>query len=400
MKSLRYLLVCSLLFITFASTLAYAGVYADSAHGDRTYGAKHINRPKHAVSNCMHCHSAAASEDPGQTGNICLGCHTDTDSQQKRGIINRSYSFRAGGWTADSLDSIREAFSFTRVSSPPGSSHGLEDILGFIADKWPDRYRESSNPCCACHHPHAAQGDPFHAPGSVKKSNKRGWPLTLAGKRKSKIAADILYGDNASSPNERMNNHTYQAPYRYKKTGLDQYEPDGTITTDGSNLTDFVAFCTECHTRSDDIISGNQNILTDNIGTGAKLVKIDWDIALHGKANGDKNNEKAPYEAKNYTLSCTDCHEPHGSTNLYLIRQEVNGAGNVALTENTRAAWDSLCARCHSSKLEGLYERGYRREDVRGNDTRNKSKLEASYCPEDDDGSKLCSGCHYHGLNF
>ena len=376
MKFLKSLFLSFLLFMSLGIVIIYADAYTDSAHGNRTYGVKRVSMSRYAVTNCGHCHSTTAFEDSKHTGNICLGCHTDTGSCQNGGIINRSYSFRAGGWTADSIDSIKEAFSFTSVSYPSGSSHGLEDIVRFAAGKWPSRYDESSNPCCACHNPHAVQGDPFNKPNSVKKSNKRGWPLTLTSNRRSKVAVDILYGDNTSLHNERMNNYTYQSPCRYNKIDLNQYEPDGSITTDGANLTNFVTFCTECHTKTDDITSTNQNILVDNIGTGSKLVRIDWDIALHGKANGDKNNEKAPYEAANYILSCTDCHEPHGSPNLYLIRQAINGTSGVALTKNTRAAWNSLCVRCHNSKSA------------------------APYCTGDDDGSKVCSGCHYHGLNF
>ncbi len=368
------ILICLYFLVFFGSGLASAGVYTDSAHGNRAYGVKRASMGEYAVTNCMHCHSAAAGEESGQTGNICLDCHTDIDSHQKGGVRNRSYSFRAGGWTADSLDSIQKAFSFTDISAPPGSSHNLEDIIRFVSDKWKGRYRESSNPCCACHNPHAAQGDPLHMPGSAKRDSQRGWPITLPGKRGSKVAVDILYGDN-TSPNERMNNYTYQSPYRYNKIGQNEYEPDGSITMDGSNLTDFVTFCTECHTRSDDITTSNQNIIMDSIGSGSRLARIDWDIALHGKADGG-GKKNPPYTgARNYVLSCTDCHEPHGSQNLYLIRQEINGASGVALTKNTRGAWNSTCVPCH------------------------KSKLVAPYCLGDD-GSKVCSGCHYHGKNF
>jgi hypothetical protein len=382
------ILICLCFLVFFESGLAYADYYIDSAHGNKLHGVKRSSMGAYAVTNCSHCHSRAAMggriafgpssrtrDVSSPAGNICLDCHTDIDSHQKGGVRNRSYSFRAGGWTADSLDSIQKAFSFTDVSAPAGSSHNLEDIIRFVSDKWKGRYRESSNPCCACHNPHAAQGDPLHMPVSAKRDSQRGWPLTLPGKRGSKVAVDILYGDNNTSPNERMNNYNYQSPYRYNKIGQNEYEPDGSITMDGSNLTDFVTFCTECHTRSDDITTSNQNIIMDSIGNGSRLARIDWDIALHGKADGG-GKKNPPYTgARNYVLSCTDCHEPHGSQNLYLIRQEINGASGVALTKNTRDAWNSACIPCH------------------------RSKLAAPYCPGDD-GSKVCSGCHYHGKNF
>jgi hypothetical protein len=172
-----------------------AGMYLDSAHGNSTYGVKRDATgfpTDYTRGLCAHCHEQHASIDGdepaptggpsdytlfddnylNQTNGICFECHTDVSSYQTGGsLINRSYSFRAGGWTADTVNDILEAFSF----SSPGTSHKLDDIKTFITGKW--GYTDDSNPCNACHNPHAAQGDPLGAPNSAKSSGSRGYPV-------------------------------------------------------------------------------------------------------------------------------------------------------------------------------------------------------------------------------
>ena len=57
----------------------------------------------------------------------------------------------------------------------------------------------------------------------------------------------------------------------------------------------------------------------------------------------------APYEDPdedyNYVLSCTDCHEPHGSTNEWLLRTCVNGKDNI--TMEWAGDWWDFCTACH-----------------------------------------------------
>jgi hypothetical protein len=51
-----------------------------------------------------------------------------------------------------------------------------------------------------------------------------------------------------------------------------------------------------------------------------------------------------------YVLCCTDCHEPHGSPNEFLLRTEVNGRTGIS-TEPPEyydhGQWEDLCDSCH-----------------------------------------------------
>ncbi len=361
----------------------YAGPYLDSAHGNSTYGVKRSASGfpvDYTSGHCAHCHEMHASIDgaePGpdnsspslftlfydshinQTDNFCYQCHTDVSSYQNGGaIINRSYSYRAGGWTSDTLNDVLESFSFL----PADSDHNLDNILTFIDGRW--EYTSNSNPCNACHNPHSAQGDPANASNSTKSSGTRGWPVS----RPSLHDADDngswgLWGDGAG---EKMSDYTanYQAPYRFSSSVV--FEPDGSLTQDGSNLTDYVTFCTDCH--------NNTNII-NSTDLGRNLNTFDWNFEKHGKGATDDNlpnsNEPvtcnrilAPYQVGTcgpYALSCTDCHEPHGSPNLFLVRREVNSA-TVTVDTGTGAGpsgdanseWINLCNKCHDIAIRDV----------------------------------------------
>ncbi len=365
---LSVVLLVSVVFL-YVST-AGAGPYLDSAHGNSSYGVKRSatgfpsDYPRGLCAHCHEQHASIGGSEPAPTGgpdnyllfnpnnvsqtvNVCFNCHTDTGSYQAGGsVLNRCYSFRAGGWTADTIDDILEVFSFNSAS-PPATSHNLDDISTFITGRW--GYTSDSNPCIACHNPHSAQGDPPNAPNSAKSISTRGWLVSRPSQHSRDNNAWGLWGDD---PGEKMSDYvgalSYQAPYRYNSTT--SFEPDGSTTQDGSNLTDFVSLCTDCHNTTNTIYSTTRG---RNLGT------IDW-VTTGGETGGDKHGKNyatvgiaidPPFDPINYgqyVLSCTDCHEPHGSPNAYLIRREVNGgvlAGTVG--GGYAKSYGYLCRQCH-----------------------------------------------------
>jgi hypothetical protein len=163
----------------------------------------------------------------------------------------------------------------------------------------------------------------------------------------------------------------YQAPY-YK--GGSNYEPANDTTSDGSNLPQFKNFCsTQCHVRDDVSSTGH--------GT---LLEIDWTNSgdYHGKNHSPSYNDPgggytiAPYtksETYNYVLACTDCHEPHGSSNRWLLRTCVNGKDNIVITDDTKS-WYGFCTACHVLTV-----------------------WTTSYHKEPPNAAPACGTCHYHG---
>ncbi|RJQ84294.1 MAG: hypothetical protein C4519_05015 [Desulfobacteraceae bacterium] len=335
------------------------GPYSASAHGNATYGVSRnaMDAAGYTRGHCAHCHEQHASvgglEPEPNTGtamgaagfllfganqidqdeNVCFSCHGSGVAVQTDGnVINRSYSYRAGKWTADPVDDVAESFAF-------GFAHGLDDISNFIDGKW--GYTESSNPCAACHNPHAVQGDPANSDNGWKTSGSRGYMISRPSQHAS---GGPLWGDGAG---EKMSDYPglYQAPYRFGSTTV--YEPDGSATIDGSNVTDYVTFCTDCHNTTYTIYS---------TARGRNLRSFDWSLEKHGGGNaensGGRTEINAPYVETSlgqYALNCTDCHEPHGSTNNWTIRKAVNGGEtNIPLGDVDRK-WKTLCVRCHNA---------------------------------------------------
>lgn len=379
-----------IILMLFALSPAWGGTYADSAHGNASYGVDRdiTDFPNYAVGNCAHCHEQHASIGGGeliptggpdeyllfdtnftaQTTNFCCGCHATSGSYQDAvttpsPITNYSYSRAFGGNTAAlTYDSdIISAFDHT-IS---GSSHYLPDIdsqiLGVAglqtANNTAWSLNDNLNPCDACHNPHVA---------------KRNYPVAfdVAEPTKLKTAIsrpsdhDNLWGDDTT---ERMSAHTYQAPYW--DSNQTTYEPANDAapeTLNGTKTPDYVTFCTDCHNPNNTINSTNPR-LPD---TPRTLRSINWGAGgdKHGSADGLPESLRAPYsDSLEYTLSCLDCHEPHGSTdNPFLLRTEVNDKSGISLTD---PYFYNFC-------------------------------YDSCHIPYHRNTSSPCGNCHYHGADF
>jgi predicted CxxxxCH...CXXCH cytochrome family protein len=398
---------------TSSTTMAVTdAVYSASAHQNNMTSTM-SNGGSTFNSNCSKCHNAKNGETTtfqssankfgthdstdgrllfDTSDNFCFDCHTNTPYPNYTAIVNRSYSYRAGGYTTDTLNNISSAFSLS-------SKHKLSDIKTFINGKW--GYTSSSNPCDACHNPHIAQGDPANLPNATKSPGTRGWPVS----RPSQHATNYnnLWGD---STGEKMSDYTsqYQAPYRYGSTS--NYEPDDSSTQNGSNLTDYNNFCTDCHNTTYTISSST---------LGRNLKKIDWNNEKHGKGDADgaitMNNPYGTVMGK--VLSCTDCHEPHGSPNVFLLRNEVNGdvLTNSITSFNpdicTMGSTDGnnvlgwFCKRCHKDdydldKTFGVVNQWKYIHHLTGDPP--FKRTECYRCHWSASGEPItCNCCHYHG---
>jgi hypothetical protein len=346
--------------------------YTISAHGNTSYG---VNRTSiaafgYSIGNCAHCHEQHASiggTEPAPTGSaplsyelfytgpspvqqttfFCEYCHMDPNDPNQVQIsmpYQYNYSRIAGGDNNTCPTNIRWAFGFindncsgtrSNCGSSVGSSHCLKDIVTFLAGKW-GFSGGGIDPCSGCHNPHRTQRDFSSPPQSFVWTNG-----VSSLSRPSTHSKDnniwTLWGDDSG---ERMSNYYYQAPYRFNSTTT--YEPDDSGSDGSGNASrnvDSVALCTDCHNATNTITS---SVLVTT------LRKIDWNYEIHGTAYQvccDYGDKKAPYsDATNYVLSCLDCHEPHGSPNQYLLREEVNGT-HVGIFQPYY--WYNFCSACH-----------------------------------------------------
>ncbi|MBW1743663.1 MAG: hypothetical protein JRJ47_09580 [Deltaproteobacteria bacterium] len=352
--------------------------YAESAHGNRAYGvyrssATCENWPGEecVTGSCAHCHDTfdpeicesdvnglmlfAPNNPDSQTDNFCFECHQSESTVQQ--VTNYDYGATFGGGIANSTN-IKDAFNFglPNQASTTGSSHNLKKLRNWTNNKglapW---VTAETNACVICHNPHVAQ----------KNNNNPYDPSESAVSRLGDHGN--VWGDDST---ERMNIYTdkYQAPYW---SGGTDYEPGNDPTYDGSNLPDFVNFCYgNCHERSINVSKTDHD---------RALFAINWesDGDQHGKRYTPSHVHEAwtqcggleaPYSADgngngDYVLSCTDCHEPHGSPNEWVLRTSVNGKDNINWAEQD--GFLQFCTACHW------------------------------LTPQHDSGT--CGTCHYHG---
>lgn len=382
-------LVKDFLGLTFLSLLmlhslpAAAGSYADSAHGNTTYGVEQTALPTYVQGNCGHCHEQHTAAADGfllladsfsgvmtnpysESDSVCFYCHRTVGSIQTGGIINNNYSTTFGGATATTT-SIMAAFNLD-------SYHNLYDVSRYITGasgtKLFSSFPMGSNPCSGCHNVHMA------------KANKRfpGDPAYTALSKPSEH--ENLWGDD--TPTERMS--SYGTDYQPPNYATGNLEPDGLSSVpsiQAAKTPDYNAFCTDCHNSINIIYSTT---------LGRNLRTIDWDNEKHGKGNADDSlSVDSPFTAGSgslgYILACTDCHEPHGSSNVFLIRKDVNGAalsGNI--TAAASADWRYLCARCHDDSNETIHHFSADSPYIRAQ----CSKCHYAY-------PMRCSDCHFHG---
>ena len=357
--------------------VAIADVYSDSAHGNTSDG---VNRSTAVCENwpggvcstgsCAHCHDTydesicgvnplmmfAPNNPTSQTDNFCFQCHKGTGSVQVDGIINNDYGATFGGGTA-MFTSIYDAFN---PSGTYSSSHDLVDLQAYARGRaWGSWMTADTNACLVCHDHHFSQKNfPVQASpdGGVYTAVRRGNDVTSN--------PGDLWGDepySVSGRDEMMSDwasgYIYQAPLR----GDSGYEPgpSGSTIQDGSNLPNFVDACAEtCH--SQDI----------NAETGP--IAVNWSTSMHGKgvadnAPGDWGWLKSPYSEASrgdYVLSCTDCHETHGSSNATLLRTTVNGVSGLTTGDKgcnypDGGYWYYWCQACHDLTYNPETEEGH-----------------------------------------
>lgn len=350
----------------FASN-ATAGTYRDSAHGNAVYGvdrsAIDARLGSYATGNCAHCHEMHASMggfEPSPAGgaaahalfapgfsnktnnpyqvvdNVCFYCHSDYYDDPTR-VFNQNYSsVFGGGNTALGPQTIFEAFN-------ENSYHNLNDINDFMnqsGNPYQSWFAGLTNPCSACHDPHRAQRNWSPAqPGSA---------ISLPGQTQLWFGTMMDYSPGL-----------YVAPY-YNRQAQTR-EPFGTGDPDGNDAVDYVTFCTSCHTATNPVWSDEHRRYMSNIYSSdlnRHLSQVDWQHDKHGMAPRDSDighdgtvTLRGPFSTagkSNIVLHCLNCHEPHGTQNIALLRTHINGEQ----VPGTLSSFDQMemglvCGRCH-----------------------------------------------------
>lgn len=383
-----------------------AGSYSESAHGDKQSGVKRLDSATRVTGSCAHCHDRQAvpygsnlerqslfaptfnrNQKTGpyrQEDLFCFSCHTTAGSLQAAGAVtgNYDYSRNFGGLTSGGPESILDAFN-QPTGGMDASYHNLYDIWKY-AQKF-SSFGISSSPCSICHNSHRAKRNRAHVtdPGFTA--------ISLPADRES------LWGDQADETMARYAGR-YQPPLAARATG--GYEPGGVTAAfaDGSQIPDYNSFCLSCH---------NEPVYSTSLQR--QTVRIDWssqggDAPFAGDKHGmnaftQTLHAVAPYndpnhKAADYLLACSDCHEPHGSSNAHLIRRGVNGStlGGAVNANASSTTMGYLCRQCHADDyaVSGAVDSHL----INSWEVIHHSATDRPYPPGD---SSKCATCHETG---
>jgi len=262
---------------------------------------------------------------------LCFNCHTQGKVQ------NDAIS---GGGLADD---IKQAFGL-------GVRHDLGASFTVGGGVF-------SLQCTTCHNPHVVSGKHQEAGAGVSPVTRPDFSNPVKNPR---AVGTMLWGDGAG---EKMQDFAGSGTYR---------TPHGD-TLDGGAAPDYVTFCLDCHGPMKEKNGGitwtgdHHGLGSANIPNGGGSVpdwfsagKADgwdgdtcidsedvcWPVMTRGK--GEQIWSRPPYNqveriaGANFVLSCTDCHEAHGSGVSSMLRPALNaweGSGTVI--------WNSSCNACH-----------------------------------------------------
>jgi predicted CXXCH cytochrome family protein len=350
----------------------------------------------HEDTGCLGCHAEdnthmdgtvqlSAGADPdvylasetGATGGavddldqFCFECHTD-------GMVQNDALSGAA-----LADSIEDAFSTSRT-------HDMGTTFSIEGDTF-------TNQCTSCHNPHVVTGKHWEVdtPGisPVTKpdfndpaNNPRGMGATLWGDGSGEKMDDFAaqgpgtggwYYSKARGGVVSFDQPAVYQPPKTEGAGWENHEFDGDV------LPDYTSLCLDCHTyrmspANPPVNWGQPGVTPTGNSVDPPDQRIEagaqhglnaanrpsyWgDVGLYGnsgnpdpifnepgvtRGRGAGHFMRWPYDSAyrnagiNFVLSCTDCHEAHGSNTGSMLRSDPNDGTGTTI-------WNTMCNNCH-----------------------------------------------------
>lgn len=111
----------------------------------------------------------------------------------------------------------------------------------------------------------------------------------------------------------------------------------------------YIGFCSTCHDGSPPsgvtVPAGITQIVPNYTNTGATGDFHGGQVATNPNGYGEL---RGPYYFGMGPLACTDCHDPHGSSNAFFLKETVNGNSGISIAPGTTGGIPNFCASCHT----------------------------------------------------
>jgi len=124
--------------------------------------------------------------------------------------------------------------------------------------------------------------------------------------------------------------------------GTGQYSTDSTVTIFRNKENS--GFCNKCH---DNVAPSGVLIGTPPPADIPTSAVNDY----HGDYTGTTSHLLDPYLKGSSRLACDDCHDPHGSANVYHLRETVNGNSGISVIQANGTGAKPFCQSCHAGDI-------------------------------------------------
>ncbi len=318
----------------------------------------------------------AGTDNFNEEEGFCYNCHGNSN------VINEAVSNGwFGGVYQDFTSDIQTAFSMP-------SNHPVTDSDPRHTFDLGDGNGPQELECTSCHNVHQGTGKYWDSPAGLTSMI-----LPSTGE---------LWGDDADEKIGQFEpSLLYQAPF-IGEPGLDLSGQPLPIDGAGNSLLigtaqpDYNTVCLECHQYNvGGVVAINMTLKHMSAPAEPADSVIGWPMEL----------PFADASRGQYFLSCSDCHEPHGSDNTMLIKRTANNGIVTDLTvTNNNKDWIGFCDQCHESDPQARHHNDDVWYNKLGYDPNNPWGSCTTVChPMGSDGLyKNCvtSGCHGHNDFF
>ncbi len=286
-----------------------------------------------------------------QTDDLCTACHTQT-------AVNNRYVATVFHYEGNDC---RQCHPHSAGFSPEPTScsvcHGTPPSSGahLAHMNAPDASRITD--CATCHPAVTNWRQPGHRDGTIQLAD--GKPLSQT------TTCNTCHGNTADQARAAWNTgapitnclgcHNAQNPARI--AGVTAPAVSAYWQQSGHGAAGIQLQCTACHDASAPHISGR-------LGDATRLKK-EGDALCLDCHNGTKATAVSPHGNEGWAnatqapfrITCAECHDPHGTGNLRMIRERIRGqavvftrpTGQDSFDEPDDANEDDLCATCHTT---------------------------------------------------